>query len=174
MTTFKDLDEFFDSSLKLPVGGKTYVIPAPDAEVGLLCQRLMNASIAAGSGQPVEGEAEELNQLAAVVLSDDEERNLYKRILGPVYDQLFADKVDWPKIQHVGATALIWVAAGKDAAAKYWAADDSGEAPAPNRATRRATAAAAKSTRSRGSATTTTRATASRSTRATTSRGKTS
>lgn len=169
MTGFRDLDEFFDDSLRLPVAGKTYVIPAPDAEVGLLCQRLMHAGLAAEQGQAVDGE--ELNKLAAVVLNDDEEKDLYKRILGPVYDELFADGVKWPRIQHVGATALVWVAAGKDAALKHWESG-AGEVPAPNRATRRA--AAATSTRSRGSATTTTRTTASRTRKATTSRGKTS
>ncbi|MEV0379809.1 hypothetical protein [Nonomuraea sp. NPDC050643] len=170
MTTFQDLDEFFDDSLRLPVGGKWYVIPAPDAEVGLLCQRLMHASLAAEQGETVEDP--KLTELAEIVLNDDEERDLYQRILGPVWDELRADKVTWPRIQHVGATALVWVAAGKDAAAKIWASGGAGEAPAPNRATRRATAAT--STRSRGSATTTTRTTASRSRKAAPSRGTTS
>ncbi|UBU16678.1 DUF7426 family protein [Nonomuraea gerenzanensis] len=172
MTEFRDLDEFFDDSLRLPVGGKVYVIPAPDAEVGLLCQRLMHASLQAEQGETVDDP--KLNELAEVVLNDDEERDLYQRILGPVWDELHADKVKWPRIQHVGATALVWVAAGKEAAAKIWASGGTGEAPAPNRATRRATAAAATSTRSRGSGTTTTRTTASRSRKAAPSRGKTS
>ncbi|MFD8529410.1 hypothetical protein ACFV0L_18520 [Streptosporangium canum] len=170
MATFEDLDDFFDDSLRLPVGGKWYVIPAPDAEVGMLCQRLMQASLAAEQGEPVDDP--KLNELAAVVLNDDEETDLYQRILGPVLDELRADGVTWPKIQHVGSTALVWVAAGKDAAAKIWESG-AGEAQAPNRATRRATAAAARSTRSRGSATTTT-TTASRSRKAAPSRGKTS
>ncbi len=172
MATFQDLDEFFDDSLPLPVGGKWYRISAPDAEVGLLCQRLMHAGLAAEQGEQVDDP--KLNELAAVVLNDDEERDLYQRVLGPVFDELRADGVSWPKIQHVGATALVWVAAGKEAAAKIWASGGTGEAPAPNRATRRATAAAAKSTRSRGSATTTTRTTASRSRKAAPSRGTTS
>ncbi|TMR91316.1 DUF7426 family protein [Nonomuraea basaltis] len=173
MTQFQDLDEFFDDSLRLPVGGRMYVIPAPDAEVGLLCQRLMHASLAAQEGEAVTDP--KLNELADVVLNDDQEKDLYQRILGPVYDELLSDGVSWPKVQHVGATALVWVAAGKDAAAKIWASGGTtGEASAPNRATRRATAAAAKSTRSRGSATTTTRTTASRSRKAAPSRGKTS
>ncbi|GAA4600341.1 hypothetical protein GCM10023194_81410 [Planotetraspora phitsanulokensis] len=171
MANFRDLDEFFDPTLKLPVGGKTYVIQPPSAEVGLLCQRLMQASIAHESGQDVDGEG--LNKLAQVVLDDDQERDLYQRILGATFDELVADGVDWAKVQHVGTTALVWVAAGEDAAAKIWE-DRSGEAAAPNRATRRSTAAAARSTRSRGSATTTTRATASRSTKAAPRRGKTS
>ncbi|MEV4472805.1 hypothetical protein [Nonomuraea sp. NPDC049504] len=172
MTQFQDLDDFFDDSLRLPVGGKTYVIPAPDAEVGLLCQRLMHASLAAQSGEQVDDP--KLNELAEVVLNDDEERDLYQRVLGPVWDELVRDGVSWPKVQHVGATAMVWVAAGEDAAAKIWARGGAGEASAPNRATRRATAAAAKSIRSRGSATTTTRTTASRSRKAAPSRGKTS
>ncbi|HUR06993.1 MAG TPA: hypothetical protein VM347_30920 [Nonomuraea sp.] len=170
MTTFQDLDEFFDDSLRLPVGGKWYVVPAPDAEVGLLCQRLMHASLQAEQGEAVDDP--KLNELAEVVLNDDEERDLYRRILGPVWNELRADGVSWPKVQHIGATALVWVAAGKDAAAKIWASGGAGEAPAPNRATRRA--AAAKSTRSRGSTTTTTRTTASRSRKAAPSRGTTS
>ncbi|MEU1880836.1 hypothetical protein ABZ470_26315 [Streptosporangium sp. NPDC020072] len=168
MTQFQDLDEFFDDSLRLPVGGKTYVIPAPDAEVGLLCQRLMHASLAVEQGEEVDDP--QLNELAAVVLDDDEERDLYQRILGPVWDELRADRVTWPRIQHVGATALVWVAAGKEAAAKIWGSGGAGEAPAPNRATRRA---AAKSIRSRGSGTTT-RTTASPSRKAAPSRGTTS
>ncbi|WP_433426353.1 DUF7426 family protein (plasmid) [Microtetraspora malaysiensis] len=172
MTEIRDLDEFFDDTFKLPVGGKTYVIPAPDAETGLLCQRLMHAGLDANAGREVNSDG--INDLASAVLDDDQERDLYQRILGPVYDELFADGVSWPRIQHVGMTALVWVAAGREPAIKYWESGGAGEAPAPNRATRRATAAAAKSTRSRGSATTTTRATASRSKKAATSRGKTS
>ncbi|MFD0659770.1 DUF7426 family protein [Thermocatellispora tengchongensis] len=125
MTTFQDLDDFFDDSLPLPVGGKWYRIPAPDAEVGLLCQRLMHASLAAEQGEAVDDP--KLTALAEVVLTDDEERDLYQRVLGPVFDELRADGVSWPKIQHVGATALVWVAAGKDAAAKMWASGGMGK-----------------------------------------------
>ncbi|SDL73099.1 hypothetical protein SAMN05421874_12822 [Nonomuraea maritima] len=168
MASFKDLDEFFDPTLPLPVGGKTYVIPPPSAEVGLLCQRLMQAGVAAHSGQAVD--AEGLNQLAEVVLDDDQEKDLYQRILGPVWDQLIADKVAWPKILHVGQTALIWIAAGMEPAAKHWESGSAmGEAEAPTRTA----ASAATSTRTRGSATGTTRKTASRQ-KATGSPGKSS
>lgn len=155
MAQFRDLDEFFDPSLRLPIKGKEYAVPPPDAEVGLLVQRLMNAGLAAESGQEVDQEA--LNDLAESVLTNDsDEKDLYKRLLGPVWDELFADKLDWPVIQHVGQTVLLWVAAGVDAAAKHWEAG-SGEAEAPNRKARRAAAAQARSTRSRGSRSGTTR-----------------
>ncbi|MEV6033565.1 hypothetical protein AB0L65_20590 [Nonomuraea sp. NPDC052116] len=167
MAGFKDLDSFFDPTLKLPVGGKTYVIPPPSAEVGLLCQRLMHASMAVQAGQDVDEDG--LNQLAETVLDDDQEKDLYQRILGPAWDELLADQVVWPKIQHIGQTALIWVAAGLEAAGKHWESGPTGEAEAPARTE----ASAARSTRSRGSATTTTRTTASRG-KAAGSRGTTS
>ena len=162
---FKDLDEFFDPTLKLPVGGKMYVVPPPSAEVGLLCQRLMQASIAAQAGQTVDEDG--LNELAQLVLDDEQEKDLYQTILGSVWEELLANKVSWPAIQHVGQTALIWVAAGLEAAAKHWESGPEGEAEAPTKE-----ATAAKSTRPRGSATGT-KTTASRRTAAG-SRGKTS
>lgn len=169
MATFREIDEFFDPSLRLPIHGKVYVIPPPDGEVGLLCQRLMHAGLAAESGQDVDEKG--LNQLAETVLDDDQEKDLFRRILGPVQDEMIADGVDWPTRQHVEQTALIWVAAGLDAAAKHWESA-SGEASTPNRATRRATAAAARSTRARGSATGTTPKTATRQRKAAASRGE--
>ncbi|MEW1843138.1 hypothetical protein AB0392_34800 [Nonomuraea angiospora] len=157
MAQFRNLDEFFDPSLRLPVGGKTYVIPPPDAAVGLLVQRLMHAGVAAQAGHEVDQEG--LTQLAESVLTNDsDEKELYPRLLGPVWAELFADGVDWPVIQHVGETALLWVAAGVDAAARYWEAG-AGEAEAPNRKARRAAAAQARSTRSRGSRSGSTRTT---------------
>ncbi|MGW5160990.1 DUF7426 family protein [Nonomuraea wenchangensis] len=155
MAQFRNLDEFFDPSLRLPVKGRVYISPPPDAEVGLLVQRLMNAGIAAEAGQDVD--EQELNDLAESVLTNDsDEKDLYKRLLGPVWDEMFADRLDWPIIQHVGQTALLWVAAGVDAAAKHWEAG-AGEAEAPNRKARRAAASQARSTRSRGSRSGTTR-----------------
>ena len=39
--SFADLDGRFDDALRLPVKGKTYVIPSPPAVTGLRVQRLM-------------------------------------------------------------------------------------------------------------------------------------
>lgn len=159
MAKLKALDEFFDDTLTLPVGGKEYTIPAPDAETGLLCQRLMQAGVAAAAGQQTD-----LSDLAE--LDDDQETDLYKRCLGPVYDQLIADKVTWPRIKHCGVTAFLWIAADLDTAMKFWDAGGAPEALAPTRA---ASEAAASTTRSRGSTSGT-----SRSRQAQKSRGKAS
>ncbi|PRX66103.1 hypothetical protein B0I32_106239 [Nonomuraea fuscirosea] len=159
MAKLKALDEFFDDTLTLPVSGSEYTIPAPDAETGLLCQRLMQAGVAAAAGQQTD-----LSDLAD--LDDDEETDLYKRCLGPVYDALVADKVSWPKIKHCGVTAFLWIAADLDTAMRFWDAGGVPEAMAPDRA---ASEAAASTTRSRGSTSGT-----SRSRQARTSRGKSS
>ncbi|TYB71247.1 hypothetical protein FXF51_02075 [Nonomuraea sp. PA05] len=159
MAQFRNLDEFFNPTLPLPIGAKTYVVPPPDAEVGLLVQRLMHAGIAAEAGHEVDSEG--LSALAeSVITNESKDTDLYQRLLGPVWDEMFSDGLDWPVIQHVGETVLIWVAAGVDAAVKHWDAG-AGEAAAPNRRTRRAAAAQARSTRSRGSRSGTTRTTGS-------------
>ncbi|MEV4806761.1 hypothetical protein AB0K18_42775 [Nonomuraea sp. NPDC049421] len=120
MAKFKDLDEFFDDGLALPVGGKTYRIPAPSAEVGLYCQRLAEAGVAAANGKDAP-EAE---------LDDVRELDLYQKVLGPVYDELIADGVSWPKIKHVGITAFMWTAGNDEAAAAYWEKGPEAAAPA--------------------------------------------
>src|SRR4051812_14586508 len=105
MAKFKDLDEFFDDGLSLPVGGKTYRIPAPSAQVGLYCQKLAEAATQAADGKDV-SEAD---------LDDAREADLYVKVLGPVYDELIADKVSWPKIKHVAVTTFLWIV-GNDVA----------------------------------------------------------
>jgi hypothetical protein len=141
MAKLKALDEFFDDTLTLPVGGTDYTVPAPTAETGLLCQRLMQAGVAAASGKETD-----LTDLAD--LDDDQETDLYKRCLGPVYDQMLAAKVSWPVLKHCGVTVFLWIAVDVDAAMKFWESGGDPEALAPNRA---ASKAAASSTRSRGS-----------------------
>lgn len=160
MAKLKALDEFFDDTLTLPVHGQDFTIPAPSAETGLLCQKLMQAGVAAASGQETD-----LADLAE--LDDDEETDLYKRCLGPVYDELLAAKVSWPVLKHCGMTAFLWIAVNTDAAMKFWDAGGNPEALAPNREA--ASKEAASSTRSRGSTSGTTR-----SPKVRTSRGKSS
>lgn len=112
---FKDLDEFFDPSLQLPIRGKTYVIESPDAKTGLFVQGMMSLAADARAGLDVNPA-----DLQALKLDDDEERDLHKRLLGPVYDEMLADGVRWHQIQHVGHTVIFWVIRGKAFAEAYW------------------------------------------------------
>ncbi|MDP9843250.1 DUF7426 family protein [Streptosporangium lutulentum] len=138
MAKLKALDAFLDTTLTLPIGGKEYTIPAPSAETGLLCQRLMQAGVAAANGK----------QADLADLDDGEELDLYQRCLGPVHGELLADKVSWPVIKLAGVTAFLWIAADLDTATRYWESGGSPEAQAPDPAT---SSAAASTTKSRGS-----------------------
>lgn len=134
-TEFKDLDDFFDSSLRLPVGGKVYVIASPDHKVGLYVQRIVEAvAIIEDGGMPT-GEAPKL------VLDDGEEVDLYESILGPTFQQMKDDGVPWAKQKMVANTAFIWVAMGDEAAKAFWESggDPKAASRMGNRSQRRAT-----------------------------------
>lgn len=165
---FKDLRELREQArLELPIDGKTYVVYDVDAETGLWAQELVDLGIAAYQGAEVDGS----------VLDDGDERNMYARLLGKTLDEMLADGVAWSDIKHAGITALLWIAHDEETAAKYWEstpgeAEREAQKP-PNRASRRASAAAARTTRTRAS-TSGTKAAKTSAARKTASRGKTS
>jgi len=131
MANFKDLDELLDDTLKLLIVGVTYVVPAPSAERGLYCQRVLAAGVSVAAGEEPTG--------PPPVLDDGQELDLYSRCLGTAYDQMVADNVSWPRIRHAGITAFLWIASGEDLAAAWWRGDPN--ALSPNREARRATSA---------------------------------
>lgn len=136
-STFPDLDDFFDDSLKLPIKGKVYTVKPPSDKVGLYVQRLMEAGAKVASGELPDIDAPKL------VLDDDEEKDLYTLICGAeVLAELEADGVSWPKRQLFANTVFIWVGMGEQAALAYWQASGDPKAgllPGANRETRRAT-----------------------------------
>jgi len=142
----KDLSSFLDDdALEFPIGGKTYRVESPDAKTGLFLSSLANIGVnAAGGGQVSEADLEKLD------LDDVEERDFMKMVLGDTLDELIFDGVSWVKIQKLSRYCFIAFAIGVEAADDAQASGTlSGEAPAPNRAARRAG--------SRGAATTTKR-----------------
>lgn len=143
--SFRDLDEFFDSSLRLPIRGKTYLVPSPPAEDGLWIMRMLTTADRARAGEEIDAAV-----LAGLQLDDAQERSLYERCLGPALPEMLADGVPWEMVKHAGTTAFIWVGGDRATAERYWSSPP-GEAPAPNRAARRASKATATSTRPRGS-----------------------
>ncbi len=130
---YRDLEEFLDPQLRLPWRGKTYTIPPPDYQLGLRMQRLILAGLAALRAAPadVEDDAEPDVEL----LGDDDERELYPRLLGPVLEQLVADGASWPVIARFGLTAFVHYTAGEEAGQAAW---EGKEPPSLNRAQRRA------------------------------------
>lgn len=142
---FKDLDEFLtgSSGLELPIGGKVYAIPDLDGPTGLWAQRMWE-----DIGRARAGGDEEAGKF-----DDADERLLVERMLGSALEEMLGDGVTWTRIQTAGMTAYLYFAVGEEAARKYWEAGGDPEAmsPAtetpPNRASRRASAAAARTTR---------------------------
>ncbi|MEU6822799.1 hypothetical protein ABZ921_19405 [Streptomyces atriruber] len=137
---FEALDELLDESLELPIGGRTYKIPAPSAEIGLRTQALINAAAVAADGGRVDEQ----------VLGDAAERDLYREVLGDAHERMVADAVPWPALKHSALTAMVWIAQDKSAAERFWNAAGDPSRLAPNRAARRRSDAAS-STKSRGS-----------------------
>jgi len=148
---FEDLaDLSAGRTLELPINGRTYVIEDVDGETGLWAQQLLELGAAAHAGKTVDGS----------VLDDDQESKAYERILGPALAEMLADRVMWDQIKHVFYTTLIWITIDKENAEKHWAtygqeAAEGEEEPRPNRGSRRASAAVARTTKSpaRGSGT---------------------
>jgi hypothetical protein len=149
---FKDLNDFFDPTLRLPIKGKWYVIQSPAADLGLEVQRLVGLGVAADAGA-------DLTQadLESLELDDETVRDLIPRLLGDAYAVMKADGLPWAWIQHAGTTALFWVGMGYEAAEQIWA-NAPGEHKRP--ATQDRKAPAKKSTTRKTSSTRTTAATA--------------
>jgi hypothetical protein len=146
---FKSLNEVFDGRLALPgKNGKTYHIPEPDQELGLWCTAMMAAGWAASMGEELPDKAPPLQ------LDDDDETALYRRLLGPVWNELRADGYGFATQKLFAQTALIWIGLGEEQAAIHWNAggDPKGQLP---RAARRHPPAQSGSTPGTGAASTT-------------------
>lgn len=141
-----------DPVLELPIDGRVYVVQGVDGETGVWATLLLELGQAALAGKEVDGSR----------LDDDQERETYARLMGDTYQELLDAGVKWERIKHCAYTTLLWVTSGMKAAETFWVTwgkDAEGEAEArPNRATRRASEAAATTTRKR-TPTSTTRAT---------------
>lgn len=150
--TFEALDDFLDDWLELPALCKdgqtrTFRIPSPPAEDGLRVDQITTAAARMLQGGSAADEA---------VLNDDEERDLFRLVLGPAHDEIAAH-LSWTRFRHVAMTAMVWITSSRDHAATYWASGGDPSLAAPNRAARRSrsnassASAAANTTRSRGS-----------------------
>lgn len=96
---FRELDAHFGNALELPVRGKIYRVEDVDAETGLWAQRLWKSG---------------------ADLDTEEEQAAYQRVLGSTWGDLEADGVGWQWINHVGVTALAWIAGGETLAEAIW------------------------------------------------------
>lgn len=167
---FSDLADHFDPGLKLPIRGKVYEIPAPNAHDGLRLRMLFQQQ---GIGLSDQGELAEIMRLlgatweprmvmvdvvdpATGAITTDEDGNPQQteidqgQYVGGIYQQMADDGVSWTEIMHAGRTALLDAGLGRTMAETHWLtglADAPGNQyppkPGGNRAARRATKKAA-------------------------------
>lgn len=143
------LDEYFDPGLKFTLRGQEYTIAPPSAEVGLWCERLAQIAGGVRGAKSEEDLRAALARVEKMPQLDGDDLSLQQRVLGPTYDQLVADSVDFAWVRLITMAAFAWIVSGdEEAALRYLRAGGRPEAQAPNRAARRAS-------RSTGGATTT-------------------
>ncbi|MGW2095780.1 DUF7426 family protein [Promicromonospora sukumoe] len=96
----KDLADFFEPDLHLPIRGKQYRIPAPTY-----------------------GEAKRLREVVVAnsALPVTEQTSEAIKVLGPALDEMVADDLPWPMILHAGRTAIAHYGASPDIAEIHWA-----------------------------------------------------
>lgn len=117
---YDNLSEFWDPSLHLPVGDKTYRVPAPTADEGLHLRAIFS-----------DPDRE---------VTDAEEFELIQQVLGTVWRQMVDDGVSWPVLMHVGRTACIHYGISPQAGHMFWLRPgDVGNQPPPAPTTTKAT-----------------------------------
>lgn len=134
-------DAVLDEDLVIPLrskkhpDGKDYTVPAPDAETGLWLQEQarIGAQIAEGMRDAKDGD-----------LDDVAEKELYRKIMGPAFDEMLEDGVKFPSIKLAGQAVFAWALSDAEDAEDVWSGKAKAEAKA-NRAERR------KKTKARGS-----------------------
>jgi hypothetical protein len=123
---FKDLGDWVElGGLKLPISGKVYVLPPVSAELGPRLQVLMSSGVRLGQGERLADDDKQ-------VLSDLAEKELYRDLLGPAYDEMIADGVSWPALKHAAMTVLVDATVDRDTAEQYW--ENLGKPPAVKKA----------------------------------------
>lgn len=126
---FKDLGDWAElGGLKLPIGGKVYSVPPVSAELGPRLEVVMSVGVDVAKGNEVgEGNQE--------ILDDLGERDLYRDVLGAVYDEMVADKVPWPALKHAALTVMMDAVYDRDTAEAFW--EDLGKPPAAKKAVKK-------------------------------------
>lgn len=131
----RDLNEVLDLRLTLPIGGKTYVVDPPAANVGAHLINRLALGIAADAGIPLEE-----SDRGQLVVDDEDMPDFATQCLGPVYQRMVDDGLSTPQIEFCVTTAFYAWTVGKEFAEAYWEAAGKLGRPAEQRQDQRPTA----------------------------------
>ncbi len=130
---FRDLAG--ELGVQLPYNGRVYSVPPISAELGPRVQALfdvmIDAELAERAGRDPAGPTTEQTEL----LDDVAERNLFREVLGHVFDEMAADGVPWLVVKRAALAAMADACIGREVAEAAWNGD---QVDPPNRAARRA------------------------------------
>lgn len=143
----RDLSSLFGATIDYPgvpsrehPGGRVYKVPSPPADVGAKWTAHAALGLKLAAGRQLTDD-----ERASLILDDEQEKTFFAEILGPVYDEMLADGVDWMVLRGVATDAYL-VMTDNQALADVTLAVQGEAAARANRATRRA---ATKRTRAR-------------------------
>lgn len=106
----RDLREFHDPHLYLPINGKTYTVKAPTAELGLRIKR--------HTVDPDSDPSQEIKFIAELLgATYDEDTDT---MTGGLWDELNADGVPYTEILHVGNTAMAHYGVSPEFGEMWW------------------------------------------------------
>lgn len=113
----RDLNEVFDGALRLPINGKQYVVTPPSAADGLLLEAMKSMSEAVRAGKQVPP----AHQAAVLAATETHEHlDMHRLALGPAYDEMIADGVNYMMLKHAGLTAFVHWTQGEVHAERFW------------------------------------------------------
>lgn len=110
---YDDLTAYVRPGFDLPILGRTYHVPAPNARDGLWLQALVDGAQSLALTRAI-GSANK------AVLSDEEERTVYQIALGSAFEEMVAGDVPWPILKHAGVTAWMHWTRGAEAGERHW------------------------------------------------------
>jgi hypothetical protein len=114
--SFKALDNFLDASLTLPVTNeKSYSFVSPPMTVGLYLQKVEAIALRQARGGELTDE-----DVDALNLDDDGEKNFYRMVMGATYDEMLQDNVPWHRFRVVAATVMAWITGSEEDAERMW------------------------------------------------------
>jgi len=110
----RDLNEVLDLQLRLPVGGKTYVVTPPPAAVAARLMNRLTIGMVVDAGLDVD---DDLREQAVI---HDDNTDFAADCLGPVLQQMTDDGLAKAQIDFCVTVAFLAWTVGRDYAEQWW------------------------------------------------------